>query len=175
MNSKKILMIFIVIFIILIISIVAILYNLRLITIPLFSSRPYIFLSKLGSRVEGESYFKTPNDLSIDSKGNIYVTDSSNRKYILKFSPQGKFIVKWNADLKWETIDSCPKGIAVNSNNDIYIANVIKDNVKKFDSQGQFIMELSLSEIYNINYFDAITIDTQDNIYITDVKKNSYI
>ena len=64
----------------------------------------------------------TTDDITIDSAGNVYVTDSNNYR-IQKFTSTGTFITKWGAFGTGDGQFSSPQGIAVNSADNVYGAD----------------------------------------------------
>ena len=63
------------------------------IAIPLFSQQVVELeeVLRFSDAPEKEIFFKSPRAIKLDDKGNIYISD---RQHILKFGPDGKFLVK---------------------------------------------------------------------------------
>jgi DNA-binding beta-propeller fold protein YncE len=57
------------------------------------SARVYQFVRSWGSEGSGKGEFRSPNVISIDSSGNIYVTDFDNFR-IQKFDSNGRYITE---------------------------------------------------------------------------------
>lgn len=73
----------------------------------------------------------SPTGVVTDNQGNLYVAGFSDNT-IYRISPENKKIVY----IKSEKIDG-PIGIAIDSDRNIYIANYNKDNVLKYDINGE--------------------------------------
>ncbi len=73
----------------------------------------------------------SPTGLVTDNQGNLYVAGFSDNT-IYKIGPENKKIVY----IKSEKIDG-PIGIAIDKDSNIYIANYNKDNVLRFDRNGE--------------------------------------
>ncbi len=63
-----------------------------------------------------------------------------------------------------------PRGIAIDSNGNIYVADEDRNNVQKFNSEGRFIFAI---EYYGEgeSYFDeplGVVVDSEDNVYVLD-------
>ena len=107
--------------------------------------------------------FGTMDDIAVDNAGNVYVADSGKSR-IQKFDSNGSFLRAWGLDVDtgggtgFETClsaASCkaaaattglggemssPNGIAVDANNNVYVADGSSTNrVHKFDSQGTWL------------------------------------
>lgn len=103
----------------------------------------------------------TPRGVAVDSLGNIYVGDSSER-VIKKFDSNGKFITTMGQGLNSE-----PIGIAVDSLDNIYVSSKDK-NIRKFDNNGNLLMLFSISSSsYGDSYTPSgIAVDSLGNIYV---------
>jgi DNA-binding beta-propeller fold protein YncE len=51
------------------------------------------FITKWGSKGSGYGQLFQPEDVAVDSSGNVYVSDDNNR--IQKFTGNGTFVTKW--------------------------------------------------------------------------------
>lgn len=106
-------------------------YNCR---VQKFSSSGQ-FLAKWGSCGSGDGQFYTPSGnsglkaISTAPNGHVYVADEGSR--VQEFTATGVFVRKWSA--------SRPKGIAVDSNNNVYTHDYEWSRIQKFDSQGALL------------------------------------
>ncbi|MCG2725570.1 MAG: hypothetical protein L6420_04810, partial [Elusimicrobia bacterium] len=105
-----------------------------------------------------ELKFKHPRGVALDDEGNIFIADSDNNR-VVKLSPEGEELMilgcrKEGKDNKkhgekYENRKSTgcfhqPRGMAINSSNEIYVADTNNSRVQKFSSEGEFIMSFSL-------------------------------
>ena len=84
--------------------------------------------------------FDSPRGLTIDSSGNILVSDSNNSR-IQRFSPTGAFLAIIGQGGAGPHGLRAPDGIAVDKNGLIYVADGANHNVQKLASNGNFIAE----------------------------------
>ena len=104
-------------------------------------------------------------DIAMDQAGNIYVTDSFNHR-IQKFDGNGNFLLKFGSGPGTEGRGTFTntRGVAVDTNGNIYVV----DNLflQKFDAQGNFITQWSITQGGELDRAGFLTIDEHDNIYI---------
>jgi hypothetical protein len=92
----------------------------------------------------------------------LYVADLFNDR-IQKFDAQGSFVCEWYGDYDLDGPSARPQALAVDSQNNLYV-NAI-GRVEKFDRRGRFLGYWG----NDVNIWD-IAIDSQDNLYMTDVE-----
>jgi len=117
--------------------------------------------------------YKNPYDVAIDSNNNFIVTSDDAhivRSYtslgILQFTIGTAGISGSNDGKFWS-----PRGIAVDSQDNIYVCDAFNNRIQKFDSSGNFILKFGSSGNgngeFNLPWF--IAIDDDDHIYVTDL------
>jgi DNA-binding beta-propeller fold protein YncE len=89
------------------------------------------------SQISGGIKFQTPNDIVLDSSGNVYVVDQS-AAVVEEFTSSGVFIRSFDGT-NGGTQFSFPVGAAVNSSGDVYVADGNFGTVQEFDPTGAFI------------------------------------
>jgi sugar lactone lactonase YvrE len=128
-----------------------------------------------GSGGAGNGEFSFPHDVALDSNGNIYVSDTCNNR-IQKFSPSGIFVGKWGrngGDGSFGTGKGefhYPMGLAIDANDNVYVADYNNHRIQKFKSSGQFVQEwgsLGTGEV-QFQYPYDIAIDSVGNIFASD-------
>jgi len=127
-----------------------------------------------GIRGLGNGQFSVPEGIRTDSSGDVYVADATNND-IQEFDPNGNFIRRWGS--KGTTpgqFNYGPLGLAVDSNNNIYVADVNGDyRIHKFDSNGNPILfsdcSLSSTCVAGTDYpgsSDSVTISSGTSITV---------
>lgn len=83
--------------------------------------------------------FAAPEDVAVDSDGNLYVTDMFNNRVEI-FDADGNFIRAWGKQGDRPGYFSRPKGIAVDSDGHVWVADGMMDILQCYTAEGQFLM-----------------------------------
>ena len=96
-----------------------------------------------GSGTPGSS-FSQPSDVAWDRAGNIYVADGlGNNNRVAKFDKDGRFIAHWGSTGTAQGQFMGVKAIAVDAQDNVYVADAGNKRIQVFDSQGAFKSEFS--------------------------------
>lgn len=100
-----------------------------------------------GPGVSPNPYFRRPNDVAVDKKGNIYVTDGENNRvcvfnrygrFLFSFGSEGRARVPAGAEVTWKPGRFwLPYGIDVDEEGNIYVADTLNDRVQVFSPTGR--------------------------------------
>lgn len=82
-----------------------------------------------GSYGSTDGFFNNPEDVAVDSNGNIYVCDHGNTR-IQKFDKDGNFLKKWN-------MTNGPVSISIDSKDNVYVVTNADRMVHKFSVNGK--------------------------------------
>ena len=96
-----------------------------------------------GSGTPGSS-FSQPSDVAWDRAGNIYVADglgSNNR--VAKFDKDGRFISHWGSTGSGQGQFMGVRAIAIDAQDNVYVADGGNKRIQVFDAQGAFKSEFS--------------------------------
>jgi DNA-binding beta-propeller fold protein YncE len=99
-----------------------------------------------GGRARGTgtpgSSFSQPSDVAWDRAGNIYVADglgANNR--IAKFDKDGRFLAHWGSTGTGPAQFNGVKAIAIDAQDNVYVADMGNKRIQVFDAQGTFKSE----------------------------------
>lgn len=150
---------------------------LGLLSTPITHAEIYSFITRCNYSSLGPSY-TDPIQAAIDSSGNIYTVEDSSR--IIKFDSNGNIITQWNGPQVPSgeqvttpmgiTLESRYRSIAVDSSDNIYVADMSYNHILKFDSNGAYITQWG-SEGTGDGQFQTplgVAVDSSDNVYVAD-------
>jgi DNA-binding beta-propeller fold protein YncE len=80
-----------------------------------------VFLMAWGRYGHDEGEFDDPEDVAVDTSGNVYVTDTHNAR-IQKFEATGAYVAQWYPTLEKEKWASAPYGIALGADGNVFVA-----------------------------------------------------
>ena len=100
------------------------------------------------------------------------MVDSNNR--VQKFNWLGQFVSKWGSTGIGKGQFNNPVAVAVDNENNVYVADTNNRRVQKFDSVGQYIGAFGRqgSADGELQYPTAIVVDGVGNIYVADTGNN---
>ncbi len=117
----------------------------------------------------GENLFYGPRDIAVDANGDVYVTDTGNKR-VVKFSASGQYLGQWGGTGVEVGQFMEPVGLAVDSQGNFYVADTWNRRIQKFDRNWVPVAQWPFvgwegESVVNKPYLD---VDGQGNLYITD-------
>jgi DNA-binding beta-propeller fold protein YncE len=94
--------------------------------------------SKPGS---DQTTFNRPTDIAFASNGDVYVSDGYANSRIVKFSPEGKFLMEWGNAGRGPGDFQVPHSIAVDPAGLVYVADRENNRIQIFDANGKFLRQ----------------------------------
>jgi DNA-binding beta-propeller fold protein YncE len=134
------------------------------------------FNLKWGKYGTGNTQFKSPIGIDVDSTGKVYVTDSGNNR-IQKFTISGNnvaFAGKWGSYGTGNTQFNNPSSLHIGLADKVYVTDSGNNRIKKFDSAGAFILQWGSSgtTVGKFKNPTGIGIDSADKVYVSDSDNN---
>lgn len=132
-----------------------------------------LFKTKLGVAGDSEGALAYPNDLAVDNKGKVFVSDSNNYR-VQVFDEKnrvGKIFTK--TPKGQQLFGSLTKGIAVDNKGDVWVVDAISHKVSVFDKGGYQLFEFGQFGYGDeeFNFPNGIAVKG-DRIYIADRENN---
>lgn len=110
-----------------------------------------------------------PVNISLDPKGNVYVTDAFNFS-IKMFDTSGNLVRTIGTVGDGPGTFARPKGVAIDSESHIYVVDANFDNFQIFNQKGQLLLYVGSTGKRPGQFFmpNGIFIDHEDRIYVSD-------
>jgi len=110
-----------------------------------------------------------PRDVAVDGTGNIYVSDTGNKR-VVKYDPEGKVLAVLGGAGSGEGQFQEPVGIAVAQDGTLYVADTWNQRIQVFDADMNFVRQWPVyawegASVVNKPY---LAVDEQQNVYVTD-------
>ena len=126
----------------------------------------------LGKQQGGNSVLRGPVSLAFNRSDELFVLDSNG---VHKFFADGQHAASWGRiDLRANRMES-PKGLHVDAQGFIFVADTGNHRVIKFDSNGKFLMQWGTygNGLGQFNLPNALAADGSGEIYVVDKENNS--
>lgn len=93
---------------------------------------------------------------------------------IQKFDSSGNFILKWGSYGSGDGQLKSPMGVAIDSSENVYVADMNNERIQKFDSSGNFILEWGSpgNGDGELNSPMGVAVDSTSNVYVADMNNN---
>ncbi len=126
-------------------------------------------LSTFGERGENEGQLNYPTYLAFKND-KLYVTDSMNAR-IQVFSAEGKYLSNFGRRGLYIGNMPRPKGVALDSDNNIYVVESYYDYLLIYNNKGDFLLPIggTGTEIGQFYLPSGVWTDSKDRIYVSDM------
>jgi tripartite motif-containing protein 71 len=121
----------------------------------------------VGTIAEGQLSF--PVGIDVDSSDNVYVAESGaggNPSQVNKFTSSGQFITSWGSLGSDPGQLNQPKGLTIDEDNNVYVADEFNNRIQKFDSNDNFITEFGQDRL---DHPIDVAVDSQGRVYASDL------
>ena len=118
-----------------------------------------------------------PNDFVVDRKGNFYLLDPTNA-YVVKFDSTGEYLLLFGGPGESDETLGLPYAIAVDLPGNVYVSDIrptpnndYSTVIKRFSSDGEFLLKFGSAEPSNplyMNSIGAIIVNNDYGVYAMD-------
>lgn len=137
------------------------------------------YLREVGGPGSSEGEFSSPSDVAVDDKENLYVADAGNNR-IQAFDVDGKFIVEYATFQRSSGGDGPvdggfynPRGIAVDSENHIFIADTDNNRIQIINTDGSFVTKIGSFGGGEAEFYAPSGISVEGaHVYVTDAQNH---
>ncbi len=121
------------------------------------------------SAQEQPGNFWGPRDIAVDTEGNLYVTDTGNKR-VQKFTPAGEFLQAFGGGGVVPGSFEEPVGIDIDNQGNIYVADTWNHRIQKFDANFNPVLQWDVvgwesETVVNKPY---LAVDGQGRVFISD-------
>ncbi len=122
-----------------------------------------------GELLEPQGTFYGPRDIAIDAEGNVYITDTGNKR-VQKFDSDGNPLGQWGGAGSEPGQFLEPVGIAIDGEGNIYVADTWNQRIQKFSRDFQFVAQWPVQGWFGESVLNKpyLAVDADGNVYATD-------
>lgn len=143
----------------------------HLCNVSVFETGTGKFLFSFGKRGAGDGELNFPTDVAVDSKGNIYVTDTMNAR-VHVFDQEGKYIRKFGHRGDGATDFKLVKGIAISRDDYVMLTDPMASRFQVFSTEGQALLTIGVRSgggvIGGFNIPQGVYVDKNDQLFVVD-------
>lgn len=126
-------------------------------------------LGKVDQPGTGTDQFNKPTDIAFGAKGEIYVSDGYGNSRVMKFAPNGKFLMQWGKPGKGPGEFDTPHSILVDRKGRVIVGDRENDRVQIFDGQGKLL------EIWTGFAPYGMAFDSRGTLFVADGRANAIL
>jgi tripartite motif-containing protein 71 len=144
-------------------------------TATLSAHAQYTFLRAFSG--SGSALFQGPEDVKLDSNGNIFVVDSGNDR-IEKFDTNTNFVTAFGTTGNGDGQLNQPLGVGIDKNNNIFVADTNNDRILKFTNSGlpagnpQTVIGATGTGNGQFIFPAGVAFDSSNNLFVADTNND---
>ncbi len=127
------------------------------------------YLGEFGRQGRGKGQFIWPSSISLDSGGNVYVSDEYLHR-ISVFNGQGEFLDSWGSEGSGDGELNRPSGFAFDKEDNLYVVDSANNRVQVFTKEGKLLAkwgkEGNGEGEFNLPW--GITVDGKGDVWVVD-------
>ena len=101
--------------------------------------RLLLALGVKGEAGDDTKHFGRPADIAFAPNGDVYVADGYGNARVVKFSPEGKYLMAWGKHGTGPSEFNIVHSVAVDSQGTVYVSDRENNRIQIFDSNGKFL------------------------------------
>ncbi|HWV99294.1 MAG TPA: alpha/beta hydrolase fold domain-containing protein [Candidatus Acidoferrum sp.] len=117
----------------------------------------------------GAGPFNVPTKVATSKSGDIFVSDGYGNARVHRFSAEGKLIKSWGEPGTGPGQFNLPHGIAVDDNDNVYVADRENERIQVFDIEG------NLKSIWTNIYRPSAICVHRGKVYVTELGHRTYV
>ena len=124
-------------------------------------------LGMKGKPGEDDETFNRPTDIAFAPSGDFYVSDGYGNSRVVKFSPDGKYLLAWGKRGTGPGELNIPHSIAVDSKGMVYVSDRENNRIQIFDADGKFLRQWT-----HLGATQNIFITPKDEVWVITHRNN---
>ena len=96
-----------------------------------------------------DGLFRQVTDVAWDSSGNSYISDGYINSRVAKYDKNGRWIKSFGEPGSGPGQLNTPHSIAIDNQNNVYVANRGNSRIEVFDSDGKYLRQIKISEPFD--------------------------
>jgi DNA-binding beta-propeller fold protein YncE len=111
--------------------------------------------------------FNRPTDIAFARTGEFYVSDGYGNSRVVKFSPEGRYLLEWGKKGAGPGEFNTPHSLAVDSKGRVYVSDRENNRIQVFDAGGKFLRQWT-----HLGATQGVFITPEDEMWIVTHRNN---
>ena len=131
-----------------------------------------VFVKQFGAEGKEKGEFKEPRGIAVDSKGDVWVSDTGNER-VQEFKSTGEWVRTFGVEGTGNGDFKTPVGLAFDSEGDLWVADSGNDRVQRFTDEGSYLSQAGKIGNENGQFNDPEGVATHSgSVWVADTNNN---